>query len=76
MSCIIQRKVKNAIYVYEAVSYRNKDGKPRSRQRYLGKLDDDGVLITSKRKLPAQICEVKTTTKRFILRDTKKSRPQ
>ena len=69
MSYIIQRKVKNAIYVYEGRSYRNKQGKPRNKQRYLGKLDSDGTLITRKRKLPAQIREVKTVTRRFIIDD-------
>ena len=67
MSYIIRRKVRKAIYVYECTSYRNKDGKPRSKQKYLGKLDSDGVLISSKRKLPVQITEVKTVKKRFIL---------
>ena len=67
MSYILHRKVKKAIYVYECTSYRNKDGKPRSRQRYLGRLDSDGVLITKKRRLPAQIKEVKLITKKFIL---------
>ena len=66
MSYIIRRKVKNAVYVYECTSYRNKAGKPRSRQKYLGKLDSDGILITKKRKLPAQIREVKIITRRFI----------
>ena len=67
MSYIIRRKVKNAVYVYECTSYRNKDGKPRSKQKYLGKLDSDGILITKKRKLPVQIQEVKTITRKFIL---------
>ena len=67
MSYIVKRKVKGSIYVYEATSYRNKQGKPRSHQRYLGKLDANGVLITKKRKLPAQIKEVVTVTKKFIL---------
>ena len=67
MSYIVKRRVKGSIYVYEATSYRNKQGKPRSRQRYLGKLDADGVLITKKRKLPKQIKEVKTVSKKFIL---------
>ena len=67
MSYIVKRKVKGSIYVYEATSYRNKQGKPRSHQRYLGKLDADGVLITKKRKLPAQIKEVKTVSRKFIL---------
>lgn len=67
MSCIIRRKIKNTIYIYESTSYRNKDGKPRSRQKYLGKLDSDGILITKKRKLPAQIKEVKIITKKLFL---------
>ena len=67
MSYIIRRRVKSSIYVYECISYRNKDGKPRSRQKYLGKLDSDGILITKKRKLPAQIREVKKVTRKFIL---------
>ena len=70
MTFIIQRKVKNAIYVYEGTSYRNQQGKPRNKQRYLGKLDSDGVLITRKRRLPAKIREVKTVTRRFILHGT------
>ena len=67
MSYIIQRRVKNAIYVYEGRSYRNKQGKPRNKQRYLGRLDEDGTLITRKRKLPAKIKEVKTVTRKFVL---------
>ena len=67
MTFIIQRKVKNAIYVYEGRSYRNKKGKPRNKQRYLGKLDEDGILITRKRKLPARIKEYKRVTKHIIL---------
>ena len=67
--CIIQRKVNNSVYVYECRSYRNKQGRPRNKQRYLGKIDSDGILITRKRKLPAKIREVKTVTRRFILED-------
>ncbi|MBQ7221374.1 MAG: hypothetical protein IJS28_10380 [Synergistaceae bacterium] len=67
MSYIIQRKVKKATYVYECRSYRNKQGKPRNKQKYLGRLDSDGVLITKRRRLPAKIREVKTVIKRFIL---------
>ncbi len=71
MTAIIKRKINNTIYVYEQKSYRDKNGRPRNKQRCLGKLDDDGVLITSKRRLPAQIKEVKTVTKKFIIREEK-----
>ncbi len=69
VSYIIRRKIKTTTYVIEVTSYRNKDGKPRNRQRCLGKLDKDGVLISSKRKLPAQIKEVKTIVKKFIVKE-------
>lgn len=67
MSSIIHREINNATYVILSTSYRDKNGKPRTRQKCLGKLDSDGVLISSKRKLPAQITEVKRVSKRFIL---------
>ena len=69
MSSIIQRKINNTTYIIEIESYRNKEGKPRNKQRCLGKLDIDGVLISTKRKLPIQIKEVKTVRKRIIIRD-------
>ena len=69
MSYIIRRKVKSTTYIIEVTSYRNKDGKPRNKQRCLGKLDEDGVLISSKRKLPAEIKEVKRIVKRFIIKE-------
>ena len=69
MSCIIERKINNAIYVYECTSYRNEDGKPRSRQKCLGRRDTDGAVISSKRKMPAQITKVKRTTTKFILKN-------
>lgn len=68
MSTIIKRTINNATYVIEVTSYRDKDGKPRNKQRCLGRLDDDGTLITTKRKLPAEIHEVKTVTQKFIVK--------
>ncbi len=73
MSTIIQRKINNAIYAIESTSYRDKNGRPRTKQRSLGRIDDDGVLISSKRKLPAQIEKVRTITTKFIIRDKKNS---
>ncbi|MBQ7576715.1 MAG: hypothetical protein IJT21_00445 [Synergistaceae bacterium] len=69
MSFIIQRKIKNTTYVFEVTSYRDKDGKPRNKQKSLGKLNENGVLIASKhkRKFPAKIQEVATITKKFML---------
>lgn len=71
MSYIIRRKINSTIYIIMVTSYRDKNGKPRNKQRSLGRLDDDGVLISSKRKLPAVITEVKTVTKKFIIRPKK-----
>ena len=67
MSTIIKRKIGNATYVIESTSYRDEQGKPRTKQRCLGRLDSDGVLISSKTKLPSVIKEVKKVTKKFIL---------
>lgn len=69
MTTIIKHKINNTIYIYEQTSYRDKNGRPRSKQRCLGKLDDDGILISSKSRLPSQIKEVKTVTKKYILKE-------
>jgi transposase len=39
MSSIIRQKVGDKIYLYESVSYRNSDGKPRNKRVPIGKLD-------------------------------------
>lgn len=39
MSSIIRQKVGNQIYLYESVSYRNADGKPRNKRSPIGKID-------------------------------------
>ena len=70
MSFIIKEKRNNSTYVYEAESYRDKDGKTKRKKKYLGRLDKDGTLISSKTNLPVQIKEVKTITKKFKLINT------
>ena len=67
MSSIIQRKINNTTYLIEVTSYRDKDGKPRNKQKCLGKLDVDGILISTKNKLPIQIKEVKIVKKKFVV---------
>ena len=62
VSSIITRKINNTIYVIEITSYRDKNGKPRNKQRCLGQLDEDGVLISSRKLLPSTIKEVRTVT--------------
>ena len=39
MSSIVRQKVGNNIYLYESVSYRNEDGKPRNKRISIGKVD-------------------------------------
>ena len=39
MTCIVRQKVGDKIYLYESVSYRNADGKPRNRRVPIGKID-------------------------------------
>ncbi|MBQ7069334.1 MAG: hypothetical protein IJM82_09230 [Synergistaceae bacterium] len=69
MSFIIKRKINNATYIFEVTSYRDENGNPRNKRKCLGKLDNDGVLISSKKNLPAEINEVKTITKKFVIKD-------
>jgi transposase len=42
MAFIVRQKVGNHVYLYEAVSYRNREGKPRSKRVPIGKLDEAG----------------------------------
>ena len=39
MSSIVKNKVGNNIYLYESVSYRNKDGHPRNKRTLIGKVE-------------------------------------
>ncbi len=39
MSCIVKQKVGKHVYLYESVSFRNSDGKPRNKRTPVGKLD-------------------------------------
>jgi len=39
MSSIVKQKVGNKIYLYESVSYRNSEGKPRNKRIPIGKVD-------------------------------------
>jgi len=39
MSSIIKQKVGNTVYLYESVSYRNEEGKPRNNRKPIGKID-------------------------------------
>ena len=64
---IIYRKIKNATYAYEVTSYRDENGSPRNKQKCLGRVEEDGTIITKKRKLPAKIFKVKRTTTKIIL---------
>ena len=39
MSSIVRQKVGDKIYLYESISYRNEDGKPRNKRKPIGKID-------------------------------------
>jgi hypothetical protein len=45
MAFIARQKVGNHVYLYEAVSYRNREGKPRSKRVPIGKLDETAPAI-------------------------------
>ena len=74
MSHILKRKIKNVIYIYQEKSYRDKLGRPRTKQKCLGKLDSDGILIISRKinpkNLPGSITEYKIITRKFRINVT------
>ena len=78
MSHILKRKINNVIYVYQEKSYRDKLGRPRTKQKCLGKLDNNGVLILSKKRnpenLPATITQYKITITKFRIKAITDSR--
>ena len=77
LSFIIKRKQGNATYVIEVTSYRDNQGRSRNKQRSLGRLDSDGVLISRKRKLPSKIVRVKTIRTNYALKPiTKEDSPE
>ena len=39
MSSIVRQKVGDKVYLYESVSYRNEEGKPRNKRKPIGKID-------------------------------------
>ncbi|MBQ7559698.1 MAG: hypothetical protein IJT20_05580 [Synergistaceae bacterium] len=73
MSFIIKRVINNATYIYEVTSYRDKQGRPRNKQKCLGRFDEEeGVLFSSKRKLPSEIKKIRTITTKIKVVHTKK----
>ena len=70
MSSIIKRNINGATYLYLSTSYRDSEGRPRSKHEYIGKLEN-GLVISKKRKLPAAIKKVTTIKTKFLLEETK-----
>ena len=70
----LKKRIRNNItYLYEIQGYRDKNtGKVKHYERCLGRLDEDGVLITKKRKLPAQVEKVRKIITKFNLKPAKK----
>ncbi|MBQ9419036.1 MAG: hypothetical protein IJU31_01530 [Synergistaceae bacterium] len=69
MTYLKKRRRNNNIYLYEIQGYRDKDGKVKHKERCVGKIDDDGVLITAKRKIPVKITRVRRITTKLIFRE-------
>ncbi|GHT48175.1 IS4 family transposase [Spirochaetia bacterium] len=44
MASIVRAKVRGDVYLYESVSFRNKDGKPRNKKTIIGKIDRESGL--------------------------------
>jgi transposase len=45
MSYIVRQKVGNHVYLYQAVSYRDAQGRPRNKRTPIGKLDEAGLPV-------------------------------
>ena len=80
MSHILKRKINNVIYVYQEKSYRDELGRPRTKQKCLGKLDNNGVLILSRKRnpknLPAAITKYKLIITKFRVKPITDSRKE
>lgn len=77
MPFIIKRIINNATYIYEVTSYRDEHGRPRNKQKCLGRFNEaEGVLISSKRKLPAEIKKIRIITTKIKVVTKKKSSPE
>jgi len=64
-----ERLRNNTKYLYEIQGYRDKkNGKVKHKERCLGRVDEDGFLITKKRKLPVQVVKVRKVITKFELR--------
>ncbi len=72
MTYLKKRLRNNITYLYEIQGYRDKNGKVKHKEKCLGRLDDDGTLITKKRKLPSQIKKVRKIITKFNLRPVHK----
>ena len=59
MSHIINKKVGNAIYVYKQICYRE-NGRVKTKQKILGKLDANGNVIPSKKSASAEIVSLES----------------
>lgn len=78
MSSIIRQKVGKHIYLYESISYRNEDGKPRNTRKLIGKIDPKTDLPIYKDEYIARMKAAGTPIEQpvvdlFSVKDIKKS---
>lgn len=79
MSSIIRQRVGDKIYLYESVSYRNTEGKPRNKRVPIGKIDPSTDQPIYKRDYLARMAacgtllEVATSAETFTLDEIRRS---
>ena len=79
MSSIIRRTINGRIYLYESTSYRDEQGRPRNKKKYIGKIDaitGEAVCksnLTSSQNTEQKPVENKMTEKSYTLKDVQKS---
>jgi len=80
MSCVITKEIKGRQYLYESVSYRDDNGQPRTRRKFIGKIEPGtGVRIYSKEYIErmtteGRLTEINTDIKRYSDNDIKRSK--
>jgi hypothetical protein len=80
MGSIITKRIKGHQYLYESVSYRDDGGRPRTKRKYIGKIDPDtGTHVYTKDyierlKAEGKYTEVDANIKRYSDNDIRQSK--
>ena len=72
---IVRKVINNATYIYDVKSFRDKKTKKvKTKWTYIGRLNENGSIITKKRKLPARLVKITKSTQYILKRERKAHR--